>query len=87
LGEWRRRHWGQGGEEFAWWCTEAPEAFGGRDPVYVSMRDEIVAMAGQQVYDLLSSYMRNRAARTRRGTTLLAHPTVRARADKTNGAP
>jgi hypothetical protein len=80
LGEWKRRHWGEGGKEFAWWCTEAPEAFGGRDPVYLSMRDEIVAMTGQQVYDLLSSYMRDRGARGRRRISLLAHPSVRARA-------
>ena len=31
-----RRHWGEGGAQFAWWCTEAPEAFGARDPVYVT---------------------------------------------------
>ena len=37
LGEWARRHWGEGGEEFAWWCTEAPEAFTAREPVYVSL--------------------------------------------------
>ena len=42
LGEWKRRHWGEGGAQFAWWCTEAPEAFGARDPVYVTLRDEIV---------------------------------------------
>ena len=41
LGEWARRHWGEGGKEFAWWCTEAPEAFTAREPVYVSLRDEL----------------------------------------------
>ncbi len=87
LGEWRRRHWGEGGKEFAWWCTEAPEAFGGRDPVYVSLRDEIVAMAGEQVYDLLSSYMKNRSARSGRRISLLAHPTVRARAGDAGTEP
>ena len=29
LSEWGRRHWGAGGAEFHWWCTEAPEAFSG----------------------------------------------------------
>ena len=33
--QWDRRHWGDGGEEFHWWCTEAPEAFRARQPVYV----------------------------------------------------
>jgi hypothetical protein len=74
LGEWGRRHWGEGGAEFSWWCTEAPSAFSGRDPVYVSLRDEIVAVAGQDVYDLLASYLGTRQGR---GVSLLAHPTVR----------
>ncbi len=80
LSEWGRRHWGEGGKEFAWWCTEAPEAFSGREPVYISLRDEIVAMAGQEVYDLLSSYMKSRTDRRGRGNSPLAHPTVRRRA-------
>jgi hypothetical protein len=88
LGEWGRRHWGEGGKEFAWWCTEAPEAFSGRDPVYISLRDEIVAMAGQEVYDLLSSYLKSRTDRRGRSSSLLAHPTVRMRRDApgANGA-
>lgn len=27
LREWKRRDWGDGGGDFAWWCTESPEAF------------------------------------------------------------
>jgi len=83
LGEWGRRHWGEGGSEFHWWCTEAPEAFSGRNPVYRSMRDEIVEMAGQEVYDRLASYLESRSAR--RGAALLPHPTVRKR-EVTSGA-
>jgi hypothetical protein len=77
LGEWRRRHWGEGGAEFSWWCTEAPEAFSGRDPVYVSLEDELTAMIGRDVYGLLASYLR---ARQGRRVPLLVHPTVRERA-------
>jgi hypothetical protein len=79
LGEWGRRHWGEGGAEFAWWCTEEPLAFTGRDPVYVSLREELIAIVGQDVYDLLASYLRARTARGGRAVSLLAHPTVRAR--------
>jgi hypothetical protein len=79
LGEWQRRHWGEGGAEFAWWCTEAPESFNGKVPVFVSSRDEIVAMAGQEVYDLLVGYLRSRTSRRARSSTPLAHPTVRRR--------
>ena len=77
LGEWGRRHWGEGGAEFHWWCTEAPEAFSGRDPVWRSLRDEIVAMSGHEVYDLLASYLESRSARG--AAVLLPHPTVRRR--------
>ena len=27
VAQWDRRHWGEGGAEFHWWCTSAPEAF------------------------------------------------------------
>jgi hypothetical protein len=80
LGEWGRRHWGEGGKEFDWWCTEAPGAFSARVPVHRSLRDEIVAIAGQDVYDLLASYLESRTAQRGRGASLLAHPTVRKRA-------
>ena len=42
LREWKRRDWGEGGDDFHWWCTESPEAFVGDQPVYRSARDEIV---------------------------------------------
>src|SRR5205807_6283265 len=35
--EWARRHWGAGGDDFHWWCTDAPDAFVGREPVYRGM--------------------------------------------------
>jgi hypothetical protein len=57
LTEWNRHHWGQGGHEFAWWCTEAPEAFTGREPVYRSNREEITALVGETVYRLIAGYL------------------------------
>ncbi|MHB8243958.1 MAG: hypothetical protein ACYDGN_01200 [Acidimicrobiales bacterium] len=75
LTEWRRRNWGEGGREFHWWCTEAPEAFGSRRPVYESMHSEIIAIAGEDVYKLIGVYLRERAKRPVR----LAHPAVRGR--------
>ncbi len=75
--QWDRRHWGGGGEEFHWWCTEAPEAFTGHDPVYVSMRNELTAMAGEDVYRRLAAYLDERTAGAVR--TPLPHPMVRRR--------
>lgn len=71
--QWDRRHWGEGGEEFHWWCTEAPEAFVGARPVYREMADELVAIAGAPVVGLLVEYLEGRVA----GSTPLPHPTVR----------
>ena len=48
VGQWDRQHWGAGGEEFAWWCTEAPEAFRGRRPVWRHMSDELSALIGPE---------------------------------------
>ncbi|TDT16307.1 hypothetical protein BDK89_1891 [Ilumatobacter fluminis] len=53
LREWKRRDWGDGGADFAWWCTEAPEAFSGSRPLYLTARDEIVELVGEGVYDRL----------------------------------
>jgi hypothetical protein len=75
VGEWDRVHWGPGGEEFAWWCTEAPEAFRGGRPVWRQMQDELCAMVGPAVFALLAPYLEVREA----SGALLPHPTVRQR--------
>ena len=51
LTEFGRDGWGEGGEEFAWWCTEANEAFTGGEPVYKSMEPELRKMLGDAVYE------------------------------------
>jgi hypothetical protein len=83
IGEWRRQHWGHGGAEFAWWCTDAPEAFTASEPVYRTMRAELVALAGADVYELIRAYLdlRRPAGGRRRTAGGLAvrvpHPTLR----------
>ena len=74
--QWDRRHWGDGGAEFHWWCTEAPEAFGGRRPVYAAMAPELRALAGDAVYEQLREYLEGKE----KGQVFLAHPVVRAQA-------
>lgn len=60
--QWDRRDWGDGGFEFAWWCTEAPDAFVGDRPVYLEMSNELVALVGEKIYRRLTRYLE---ARTR----------------------
>lgn len=75
LREWKRRDWGEGGEEFHWWCTEGDEAFVDRLPVHETLRDEIVELVGDEPYAALLEYLQTRGTET-----LLPHPAVRRRA-------
>ena len=70
LTEFSRSGWGEGGAEFAWWCTEAPEAFTGSQPVYRSMETELRAMVGDALYERIAAYVEARV-------TLVAHPAAR----------
>ena len=71
LTEFGREGWGEGGEEFAWWCTEAPEAFTAHAPVYRSMETELRLMLGDDVYEEIVKYC---DARLAAGPLPLAHP-------------
>ena len=51
--EWERRDGSEGGFEFHWWCTDAPDAFVGSETVLTGMRDELTEMVGQHIYDIL----------------------------------
>ncbi|HEX3946976.1 MAG TPA: hypothetical protein VHW47_04690 [Acidimicrobiales bacterium] len=83
--QWDRRHWGAGGQEFAWWCTESHEAFVGTVPVYVEMEAELTAMVGPRTYRLLVDYLQDRQERIPKGVPL-PHPAVRRR-DPAQGSP
>jgi hypothetical protein len=76
--EWKRRDWGEGGEEFAWWCTESPDAFSvpGEPTVLTGMKAELVALVGAQVHRRLLDAVAERLAA---GGTPLPHPAVRRR--------
>src|SRR5271156_2636427 len=76
--QWDRRHWGKGGREFHWWCTESPEAFVGSKPVYEEMESELTAMVGAKVYKQVVGLLAERAALRQKGVPL-PHPAVRGR--------
>jgi hypothetical protein len=63
LGPWERKHWGAGGDHFAWWCTESPEAYQGTQPVYVQLKEEIIELTSASFYRALEKLLQ-RAART-----------------------
>ncbi len=80
LREWKRRDWGPGGDDFHWWCTESPGAFGGSRKVYETLAEEIVAMVGKEPYEHLVEHFEDLASPTTQ--QLLPHPAVRRRADR-----
>ncbi|HLI02012.1 MAG TPA: hypothetical protein VKV06_14585 [Acidimicrobiales bacterium] len=73
--QWERRHWGAGGDDFHWWCTEAPEAFTSPEPVWRTLAAELVALVGPTVYLKLVGYIRHRES----DGVPLPHPAVRPR--------
>lgn len=80
---WERRDWGPGGDDFHWWCTEAPEAYGGGVPVYLSSRDELVELIGRTIYDRLVDAMVHDAAGT---PVVLSAPNMPSTPELTNPA-
>jgi hypothetical protein len=71
--QWDRRHWGEAGEDFHWWCSEAPEAFEGPDPVYVSLAPELTELMGKRNFAEVRRYLDQRL----QDGISLPHPVVR----------
>jgi hypothetical protein len=69
---WERRDWGEGGAAFAWWCTEAPEALGGRTPLYRALAEDLQAMVGPEIYRRLADALDARIRRRPRRRSLSA---------------
>jgi hypothetical protein len=71
IGEYDRAGWGAGGHDMDWYCTNAPEAHVGREPVYVSAEPELRALVGDAAYTELA---RHCAAFRAAQLPLLTHP-------------
>jgi hypothetical protein len=60
LTEFGRDGWGEGGEEFYWWCTESRDAFVARKPVYEDLGVELRKMLGDRLYKQVVAYLDER---------------------------
>ena len=56
IAEYDRRGWGPGGHDLDWYCTGAPAAHGGAEPVFRSLRAELVELVGAPAYDVLAAH-------------------------------
>ncbi|KQB87292.1 hypothetical protein [Corynebacterium lowii] len=62
IGEYDRRGWGEGGEDFDWYCSSAPGCHTSETPVWVSQEAELKALMGAEAYEVLAEHLRARAA-------------------------
>jgi len=69
IGEFDRRGWGPGGHDLHWWCTSAPAAHVGAEPLYLAYGAELTALLGAPAYDELVRLCALRAA-----GSVLPHP-------------
>lgn len=74
VGEYDRRGWGPGGMDLDWYCTGSPEAHVGADPVYISLRDELIELLGEQQYGVVAAS----CARRRQLGIVAVHPATAA---------
>jgi hypothetical protein len=72
LTEFARDGWGEGGDDFSWWCTEEPAAFTGHAPVYVELREELRKMLGTKLCKQVVEYLDERR---RARPAPVVHPT------------
>lgn len=76
LAEYDRRGWGSGGADLDWYCTGSPQAHVGVDPVYLSMRDELIEMIGLPAYEVLAKHCAEVKEQSRL-LPLTVHPATR----------
>ena len=62
IGEYERLVWGDGGEDFDWYCTSDTDAHVGKKPVYLSNSEELIALMGKRNYDILKEICDKRYA-------------------------
>ena len=60
LTAWSRRHWGAGGAEFAWWCTEDPAAFTAPEPLFRRAAAELAQLLPASVWAALREHLETR---------------------------
>jgi hypothetical protein len=65
IGEYERLAWGDGGDDFDWYCTSNTEAHVGTEPVYLSNKTELIALMGEESYRILADHCDARMAAVR----------------------
>lgn len=61
IGEYDRRGWGEGGEDFDWYCTADPACHTDPLPVWRTQEAELRTIMGDPAYDILADHLQRRA--------------------------
>jgi hypothetical protein len=68
IGEYERLAWGDGGEDFDWYCTSNSDAHVGTEPVYISNKYELELLMGKDAYNELERLCHARMEHIREST-------------------
>ena len=75
ISEFDRGSWGPGGHDFDWYCSSNTEAHIGSEPVYISNKNEMVALIGSQAYEIAAEACRKHEQMVNQtGMNLAPHP-------------
>jgi hypothetical protein len=77
IGEYDRRGWGAGGHDLDWYCTGNPQAHVGAEPVYRSLRPELIELIGAAAYEVLARHC-DQLTGARKLLPLTVHPATAA---------
>jgi hypothetical protein len=78
VAEYDRRGWGAGGHDLDWYCTGNPAAHVGAEPVFRSLRAELIELIGRPAYEVLAAHCEQLLG-ARRLLPLTVHPATNSR--------
>ena len=89
--EYNRRGWGNGGEDFDWYCTTDPACHAGGEALWRTHEEELVELIGREAYEVLVEHCEQREELVQvspvspSGFPLLSiHPATKAAAEKSS---
>lgn len=74
IGEYDRRGWGNGGEDFDWYCSGDSACHTSAAPMWRSQKTELIALMGEECYEILASHCSARERAVAVGVGLSRHP-------------
>ena len=58
--EYNRRGWGDGGEDFDWYCSSDPNCHAGSEALWRTGREELTELIGAEAYEVLAAHCAQR---------------------------